>query len=76
MKKHLATYLVVLLTIVGFLAVADGASAKVVKARRWRPAAEAVDKASQQPKAYLVMEATKERFSKSRTCTKKGHPRA
>jgi D-alanyl-D-alanine carboxypeptidase (penicillin-binding protein 5/6) len=58
MKKHLAAYLVVLFTIVGFLVVADNASAKVVKARRWRPASEAVDKAIQQPKAYLVMEAT------------------
>jgi len=58
MKRHLATHLVVLLTIVGFLSAADGASAKVVKARRGRAAAEAVDKAGQEPKSYIVMEAT------------------
>ncbi len=58
MKRHLATHLVVLLMIVGFLAVADNVSAKVVKAKRGRAAAEALDKADRQPKAYLVMEAT------------------
>ncbi len=58
MKRHLATYLVVFLTIVVFLANADGSLAKVVKARRGPAAPEAVDRASQQPKAYLVMEAT------------------
>ena len=58
MKKHLARHLVIFLTIAVFLTVAAGASAKVVKARRGRAPAEAVDKAGQQPKAYLVMEAT------------------
>ena len=76
MKKHLAAYLVVLFTIVGFLVVADGVSAKVVKARRWRPAAEAVDKASQQPKAYLVMEATTGKVLEEQNMHERGRPRA